>query len=159
MNVTEEAKHSHHASPLTGFGSLPLFGPEIFDLHKQSMQMANKSKKHAYTGRAQSVLDRVDSKNGPIHQSSYTPNIGKHVYGGDDDTDFKQKTIIGIGKSKAKMHMKRRKSLWDHVAKEKHDEDYARETTILEERSKMKHNTQVFQKQQIKKMVQLKKIE
>ena len=40
--------------------------------------------------------------------------------------------------------MKRRTTLWDHVAKEKHDADYARETNIIANRSKMTHDTAGF---------------
>ena len=37
------------------------------------------------------------------------------------DLDIFSKTIHGVGKSKAKEHLRRNPTLWDQVAKEKHD--------------------------------------
>lgn len=126
MTITEEAKQSHHASPLTGFGSLPSFGSGIFELQKQTLQKAqNQSKKPAITGRAQSVLDRQDMKGdmSTMYQTTYGGSDLSKQY----DVDMKQKTMIGIGKSQAKMHMKRRQSLWDQVAKEKYEDECFKE--------------------------------
>lgn len=41
------------------------------------------------------------------------------------DLDLFSKTIHGVGMSKAKEHLRRNPTLWDQVAKEKHDQDLA----------------------------------
>jgi hypothetical protein len=35
------------------------------------------------------------------------------------------KTVLGVGMSKTKEHMRRKTTVWDQVAKDKHDQDLA----------------------------------
>jgi len=76
-------------------------------------------------------------------------HVGNTDYLRADNLDLHSKTVHSVGKSKVKMNLNRKPTLWDMVAKDKHDQDYAVEKRNEAARHRMNHNTAQYLLNQI----------
>jgi len=71
-------------------------------------------------------------------------HVGTTDYLARGDLDLYAKTVHSVGKSKAKDQLGRKPTLWDQVAKEKHDQDLAIENRNANARNRMNRETAQF---------------